>query len=105
MYTVGKEYAHAEARKSPVLDGKVERDRGGKEIRYPVILSAQEKDIAKRVCTIFKVLISFITIFFLFFLFLFNVFIDSSRNGLWCQYQIHILASQYDVVLFFFQFE
>lgn len=55
MYTVGEEYAHAEARKSPVLDGKVERDRGGKEIRYPVILSAQEKNIAKRVCKIFKV--------------------------------------------------
>jgi len=33
----------------------VERDRGGKEIRYPVILSGHEKNIAKRVCRIFKV--------------------------------------------------
>uniref|UniRef100_A0A7M5VCP5 Inositol hexakisphosphate and diphosphoinositol-pentakisphosphate kinase n=1 Tax=Clytia hemisphaerica TaxID=252671 RepID=A0A7M5VCP5_9CNID len=54
VYTVGEEYAHAEARKSPALDGKVERDRGGKEIRYPVILSAHEKNIAKRVCRTFK---------------------------------------------------
>lgn len=52
---MGEEYAHAEARKSPALDGKVERDRGGKEIRYPVILSAHEKNIAKRVCRVFKV--------------------------------------------------
>ena len=52
---MGEEYAHAEARKSPVLDGKVERDSGGKELRYPVILSAHEKLIAKRVCKVFKV--------------------------------------------------
>eukprot|EP00794_Sanderia_malayensis_P018719 gene18719-20608_t len=54
VYTVGEEYAHAEARKSPALDGKVERDAQGKEIRYPVILSAREKLIAKQVCSIFK---------------------------------------------------
>ncbi len=55
VYTVGEEYAHAEARKSPALDGKVERDAQGKEIRYPVILNANEKLIAKQVCSIFKV--------------------------------------------------
>uniref|UniRef100_A0A8C1T598 Inositol hexakisphosphate and diphosphoinositol-pentakisphosphate kinase n=1 Tax=Cyprinus carpio TaxID=7962 RepID=A0A8C1T598_CYPCA len=42
VYTVGPDYAHAEARKSPALDGKVERDSEGKEVRYPVILNARE---------------------------------------------------------------
>lgn len=54
VYTVGPDYAHAEARKSPALDGKVERDRDGKEIRYPVILSNQEKLIARKVCLAFN---------------------------------------------------
>lgn len=39
VYTVGEEYAHAEARKSPSLDGVVQRDANGKEARYPVMLS------------------------------------------------------------------
>uniref|UniRef100_A0A336LX42 Inositol hexakisphosphate and diphosphoinositol-pentakisphosphate kinase n=1 Tax=Culicoides sonorensis TaxID=179676 RepID=A0A336LX42_CULSO len=54
VYTVGPDYAHAEARKSPALDGKVERDSQGKEIRYPVILSNQEKMISRKVCLAFK---------------------------------------------------
>ncbi|XP_035709116.1 inositol hexakisphosphate and diphosphoinositol-pentakisphosphate kinase isoform X5 [Folsomia candida] len=54
VYTVGPDYAHAEARKSPALDGKVERDSEGKEVRYPVILSAAEKLIARKVCLAFK---------------------------------------------------
>ncbi|XP_065175495.1 inositol hexakisphosphate and diphosphoinositol-pentakisphosphate kinase 2-like isoform X1 [Sycon ciliatum] len=54
VYTVGPNYAHAEARKSPALDGKVERDAQGKEVRYPVILSAYEKEIARKVCVAFK---------------------------------------------------
>ncbi|KAL3885371.1 hypothetical protein ACJMK2_025442, partial [Sinanodonta woodiana] len=54
VYTVGTDYAHAEARKSPALDGKVERDKNGKEIRYPVLLSAREKLIAKKICLAFK---------------------------------------------------
>lgn len=56
VYTVGPDYAHAEARKSPALDGKVERDSEGKEIRYPVILNSVEKLIARKVCLAFKVL-------------------------------------------------
>ncbi|CAM9908712.1 unnamed protein product [Lampetra planeri] len=54
VYTVGPDYAHAEARKSPALDGKVERDAEGKEVRYPVILNAREKLIARKVCMAFK---------------------------------------------------
>ncbi|CAF1415253.1 unnamed protein product [Rotaria sordida] len=54
VYTVGAEYAHAEARKSPGLDGKVERDEFGKEVRYPVILRADEKLIAMKICLAFK---------------------------------------------------
>ncbi|KAF6768484.1 hypothetical protein AHF37_03665 [Paragonimus kellicotti] len=49
VYTVADDYAHAEARKSPALDGKVERDHEGKEVRYPVILTPREKILAKKV--------------------------------------------------------
>lgn len=52
---MGPDYAHAEARKSPALDGKVERDSEGKEIRYPVMLTALEKLVARKVCLAFKV--------------------------------------------------
>ena len=51
---MGPDYAHAEARKSPALDGKVERDSEGKEVRYPVILSNKEKLIARKVCLAFN---------------------------------------------------
>lgn len=54
MYTVGPDYGHAEARKSPTVDGKVERNRDGKEVRFPVILTLQEKEIARRIVLIFK---------------------------------------------------
>ncbi|DBA02899.1 TPA: hypothetical protein N0F65_005926 [Lagenidium giganteum] len=53
VYTVGPNYAHAEARKSPVLDGRVLRDADGKEVRYPVILSTSEKEVAYKVCRAF----------------------------------------------------
>lgn len=55
---MGPDYAHAEARKSPALDGKVERDSEGKEIRYPVMLTAMEKLVARKVCLAFKVNLS-----------------------------------------------
>jgi inositol-hexakisphosphate/diphosphoinositol-pentakisphosphate 1-kinase len=54
VYTVGPEYAHAEARKSPALDGVVERDENGKEVRYPIMLSANEKLIAKKIVLAFE---------------------------------------------------
>ena len=54
VYTVGEEYAHAEARKSPSLDGVVQRDANGKEVRYPVMLSFEEKEIARKISVAFK---------------------------------------------------
>mmetsp|Transcript_18134 Transcript_18134/g.49488 ORF Transcript_18134/g.49488 Transcript_18134/m.49488 type:complete len:1368 (+) Transcript_18134:63-4166(+) len=54
MYTVGPDYGHAEARKSPTVDGKVERNSDGKEVRFPVILTFREKEIARRIVIVFK---------------------------------------------------
>ncbi len=54
MYTVGPDYGHAEARKSPTVDGKVERNEDGKEVRFPVILTLREKEIARRIVLVFK---------------------------------------------------
>lgn len=57
VYTVGANYGHAEARKSPVIDGKVHRDDFGLEVRYPVILSAAEKEITRKITVAFKQLV------------------------------------------------
>ncbi|EOD06649.1 hypothetical protein EMIHUDRAFT_471176, partial [Emiliania huxleyi CCMP1516] len=62
VYTVGPKYAYAEARspvepvearKSPTLDGRVVRDPSGKEVRFPVLLTAHEKDVARRISLAF----------------------------------------------------
>lgn len=49
VYTVGPNYAYAEARKSPTLDGRVVRNQAGKEVRYPVLLTGTEKELARRI--------------------------------------------------------
>ena len=54
VYTIGKDYAHAEERKSPTLDGKVNRSVEGKEVRYPINLTEEEKEFAKKIVLKFK---------------------------------------------------
>lgn len=53
VYTVTGEYAHAEGRKSPVVDGRVLRDISGKEMRCPILLNPPEKAIIKTVVEAF----------------------------------------------------
>lgn len=54
VYALGPNYVHAEARKSPAVDGKVNRDSTGLEVRYPVILSLAEKEISRKITEAFK---------------------------------------------------
>jgi inositol-hexakisphosphate/diphosphoinositol-pentakisphosphate 1-kinase len=54
VYTVGPNYGHAQARKSPVVDGRVMRDCNGKEMHLPVILTPQEKEFSMKITRAFK---------------------------------------------------
>jgi hypothetical protein len=42
------------------VDGKVERNADGKEVRFPVILSYREKEIARRIGTYHPTIHSFV---------------------------------------------
>ena len=53
MYIISHNYAYVYLRKSPVVDGRVKRDMEGLEVRYPVILSSKEKDIARKIVKAF----------------------------------------------------
>mmetsp|Transcript_11145 Transcript_11145/g.24921 ORF Transcript_11145/g.24921 Transcript_11145/m.24921 type:complete len:1196 (+) Transcript_11145:120-3707(+) len=54
VYTVGAGYVHAEARKAPTVDGKVQRSKDGKEVRYPVVLTHTEKAISAIIVKAFR---------------------------------------------------
>eukprot|EP00760_Papus_ankaliazontas_P025060 PhM_4_TR2465/c0_g1_i1/m.88799/K13024/PPIP5K, VIP; inositol-hexakisphosphate/diphosphoinositol-pentakisphosphate 1-kinase len=54
VYTVGTRYQHAECRKAPCVDGVVERDAKGKEIRQRVELTEDEQIIAMKIVKVFR---------------------------------------------------
>ncbi len=54
VYCVAGKYFYAESRKSPVVDGQVERTEDGFEKRCQIELTDEEKFFAKQICSGFK---------------------------------------------------
>lgn len=54
VYAVGGELFHAEERKAPTVDGRVDRTPEGLEVRRATQLSAEEEHSAARVCAAFR---------------------------------------------------
>lgn len=53
-YTVGPHFVFAEERKAPVVDGIVERDECGKELRNTSCLTVDEQMVARKVIKVFR---------------------------------------------------
>jgi Histidine phosphatase superfamily (branch 2)/Diphosphoinositol pentakisphosphate kinase 2 N-terminal domain/RimK-like ATP-grasp domain len=54
VYAVGTDYAHAEQRKAPTTDGRVERTADGKEVRRVTKLTRDEQTIAGKISKGFR---------------------------------------------------
>lgn len=54
VYALGRDYIHAEARKAPTVDGRVERLPSGLESRRVVHLTSEEREMVQRVASEFQ---------------------------------------------------